>query len=322
MMTRNTQKIYTLATVLAAILTIWCSTQVYATDQMPLGFSGPLDPVAMQNLKPADIVPVPAGDKRLDAWWETYLNFGTATRGGDIRKTPHWRVGWRKLREKMPFSNDPSKNRVGDFSVVFDAARAGAGTYAVGLHPGPFLQPWKLNTDWHLQFWIKGEGMDNSLELVLIDQQAKRAVGKLSGFSAHGQWHEHNIALNTLKAEAGFDFSAVRAVQFEQNWAKTARLSIDGVRFFKGDMEIGISDKNLDQRMYEASSTRLLRMHERITNSTTLLGEGPHRKNYYSDFSLWPRKNLDLAAANKELGEQLSANLKKQKLIKILIGQA
>ena len=104
-MTRNTQKIYTLATVLAAILTIWCSAQVYATDQMPLGFSGPLDPVAMQNLKPADIVPVPAGDKRLDAWWETYLNFGTATRGGDIRKTPYWRVGWRKLREKMPFSN-------------------------------------------------------------------------------------------------------------------------------------------------------------------------------------------------------------------------
>ena len=81
-------------------------------------------------------------------------------------------------------------------------------------------------------------------------------MGKLSGFSAHGQWHEHDIALNTLKAEAGFDFSAVRAVQFEQNWAKTARLSIDGVRFFKGDMEIGISDKNLDQRMYEASSTR------------------------------------------------------------------
>ena len=305
------------ATVLA--ISFACvSTQLGAVEtsrdaQIPLSFSGPLDAGAMQNLKPAEVIPVTAGGKRMDAWWETYLNFGTASRGGDIRATPHWRLGWRNLREEMPFENDPSKNRVGDFSVVFDAARADAGTYAVGLHSGPFLQPWKLDDKWTLQLWIKGEGMDRAPELVLIDQQAKRAVGKLSGFSANGQWHEQNIALSELKAEAGFDFSAVRAVQFEQNWAKTARLSIDGVRFFKGDMEMGLSDKNLDQRIDEASRTRLLRMHESITNSTTLLGESSHRTNYYSDLSLWPRKDFDLAAANKTLGEQLAANLEKAK---------
>ena len=280
------------------------------TSGIPVFFKESPTAEALLNLAPAEIQAVTRGEKRLDAWWETYLNFGSAPQGGDICQTPHWRNGWEKLAQEMPFANDPSKNKTGDFAVVYEASRAQAGTYAVGMHSGPFLQPWKLAADWKLHLWLKGENMTTAPDLVLIDKDGKRAQGNLPSFTPDGKWHEVIVPLSSLNTEQQFDFGAVRAVQFEQQWSEATRFSMDGMRFYKDKLEIGVTDKNLTQRLDEARRTRLLRTHESIVNSPELIGESgmlkKRKQTYLSEFGLWPRKGLDLAQANVQLNKTLS----------------
>lgn len=284
---------------------------------MPVFFDEPLTEEQLLNLQPAEVVPFKTGEKLLDAWWEVWLNFGIAPEGGDIRNIPDWKQKWEEIAEQLPLVKDTYRNPVGDFAVVFEAEQANGGTRAFGLHPGPFLQPWKIGTDWGLEFWLRGERMESSPILVLVDAEGRRAVGSLEEFAPDGQWQRLKVALSTLRPETGFDWQSVRAVQFEQDWPETARLGIDGARFFKDDLEIGISDKSLDQRMNEARRTRLLRMHESVINSPMMTGAPtkgqPQGTVNLAPYALWPREGLDLEDANRQLAEAITTNIQEEK---------
>ena len=80
--------------------------------------------------------------------------------------------------------------------------------------------------------------------------------------AADGQWREFTVALATLKADEGFDFGAVNAVQVEAALPAGAQLWLDDVAFRDGKEILGLTEKTITQHMADAAATRARRASE------------------------------------------------------------
>jgi len=217
---------------------------------------------ACANLQSAEIIGKPSltGDEpRVDNWVDVWMLAQQGPAGKPLQATGKFGPRYEIL--------DTTNAKNGLFSVRF-VARANSGEQAFGLYVGPYLAKWDLSKDFVLRAWVKAAASQATKEwrMVLYDTEGRMAGAAVPKMKANGEWCDINIPLNSLNAEEGFDFGAIRSVQVETALTEGADLWLDDVRFERGDEILGISDKTITQYMAEAASTRPQRVEETLSD--------------------------------------------------------
>ena len=207
----------------------------------------------------------PAAEKRVDNPVDVWMIAQTGPGGQAVEGA------W----NRRPGILDTTDVKAGDFAVAFGVGDP-AKESAFGFCPGPFIEHWTVSRDHALHLWVRAaaEPAPQAWSLALYDTQSKRATAALSGMAADGKWREFTLPLKGLKADDGFNFGAVRAVQVEAALPKDARLWLDDVYFKNGDAQLGISDKTITQYMAEAASTRQKRVEAALGGGHWAPGQG------------------------------------------------
>jgi hypothetical protein len=206
-----------------------------------------------------------AKDKPVDFWDEAFRVIASAPQGkhvdyalDSLRRQAH---GYR-FRPKQ-FKLDHTDHQVGDFSVIYYPGKA-KGTDKVGFIGNLWNGKWDLTQDMALAFHLKTAGTGNPAQwtAVLVDVPGKTARATLGGTDTQGAWKELKLPVKSFTAEDGFDWSAVRLVEFEAALGADSELRFDGVRFEGPARTIGVTDKTVTQRMQEAEENREFRVME------------------------------------------------------------
>lgn len=207
---------------------------------------------------------VPANDKPLDFWDENIRLIYSAPKGKhvdynlDRLRNPNY--GYRKL---PAFALDHTDKVAGDLSVVYSPGKA-RGADKVGFIGNLWNGKWALVQDMVLGFHLKTTGSSNPSQwtAVLVDAAGKTARAILDGTDTEGAWKELKLPLKSFTAEEGFNWSAVRLVEFEAAFGTDSEVRFDGVRFESPTRTIGVTDKTVTQRMKEAEENRDFRVME------------------------------------------------------------
>ena len=181
---------------------------------------------------------------------------------------------------------DATDAKQGQFSVTFSVDKPET-QGAFGFYPGQYFGHWALDRDFSLHLWLKAESptAPEGWSLVLYDTSGKRATTDLDTRPSHSSsessprtrpshsslgWLEFDLALAKLKADDGFSFGGINAVQVEAGLPEGARLWLDDVYFKSGGKVLGISDKTVTQHMAEAAASRARRVHEALASGQWL----------------------------------------------------
>jgi len=210
----------------------------------------------------------------VDFYDEALRLFGTASTGESItgnRALQGNRILYHKAGNLYPdesavkyFSLDYVDKRAGDFSVCFDAASA-APVEELGFMPGPYQQIWELSKEWTLELWLKIESKKGGgrWAITFLDTNGYRAKSYLTGITADGKWHQVSFPLSGLESNSDFDFTKITACQLEHRLGSNGKLWFDDIRFRnKRGLEIGVTDKSIEQRRTEAAASRADRVEE------------------------------------------------------------
>ena len=260
---------------------------------------------------------------RVDFYDEALRLFGTAPPGGNVtdnRALQGNRIIYLRGGNIYPdedavkyFSLDYTDKRAGDFSVRFDAADA-HNVAVVGFMPSPYRKSWPLSSNSSLHLWLKAIGVENKGDwsLTLLDSTASKATGHLRDFVSDGKWHELTIELADLKTEGPFDLKQTVACQLEPQLSSQGQLWFDGIYFTnkKTGMEIGVTDKSIEQRRAEALTSRPQRVKDafediaRYTPASLKLND---RHVYWRDLLNIPFAKLWLGQDIKKVNAELHA---------------
>ncbi len=232
---------------------------------------------------------VNAQENKLDFWGESPRLFTVAEDGQslyhDINK-----------RQNIDYSSayfnpDHADKRVGDFSIVYDAGKAG-NSKSFGFVSSLWGDAWNLDKQFSLNLFFKAEGSTavKSMTLSLIDKSGKQAKKTIKGL-VNNQWKELNVRLKDFKSEDGFDYSNVKECRFDADLPKDAKVWFDGVSFSKGDNVIGVTDKTITQRMNEERDTRDRRVAQALEYSMTKDKFGGPWTSYFA--ALYLNKNVE-----------------------------
>lgn len=205
---------------------------------------------------------------------------------------------------RRPELLDTTDVQHGDFSLTFTVADP-AEQGAWGFSPGPFLGPWALDQEFSLHLWMKAVAPQAPKQwtLAVYDAAGGRAVAKLPGMAADGQWRKFTVPLGTMKADVPPDFAAVRAIQVEAELPTDARLWLDDVYFEKGDTELGVTDKTITQYMAEAAATRQKRVETALPAGHWAPGQGQAA-------ALWAGR--DIEKTNEQLIQWFQKEMSKE----------
>jgi hypothetical protein len=193
-----------------------------------------------------------AAEPLLDFWDEEPRLVGYASAGQFVDHDLDKRRGSSYDTEAVTLAYSDSK--VGDYSLVYDHAAAGAPNH-FGLVAGLWGEHWSLTDDMTLRFWAKVSNSDASEWVIsLVDDSGKQA--KLKTRRVGDKWSEVSAPLSKFAAAAGFNWSRVRLMEFNAPFGARAEVNLDGVRFEGKGAVIGVTDKSRTQRMQEAKANR------------------------------------------------------------------
>jgi len=211
----------------------------------------------------------------VDFYDEALRLFGTASSGESItenRALQGNRIIYHKNGNLYPdertvkyFSLDYSDKKAGDFSVRFDAS-SDEKVDEIGFMPGPYQKTWNLSNNWTMEAWLKIDGKKGKgpWPITFLDVNGHRAEGDLKGFKADGKWHEVSFPLTDLKNSEDFDFKKITACQLDHRLDLNGKIWFDDIRFSNKEsgLEIGVTDKSIEQRRSEAADSRADRVDE------------------------------------------------------------
>jgi hypothetical protein len=182
-----------------------------------------------------------------------------------------------------------------------------------GFVSGLWGERWNLSKDMSLHFWAKVEDVRirSGWSVQLVDSNGLVATRDIRGVS--DDWVEFSIEKSSWKADAGFVWDSVVALEFEAELGNRARVHLDGVRFEGGGQIVGVTDKPLEQRMAEAAASRDIRIADAFRRQA-MVDEGDFRAPVRGQSH--PQKlatafakmiaNQDLETANRYLREELA----------------
>ncbi len=154
------------------------------------------------------------------------------------------------------FDRDTVNVRQGDFSMVFTADKAGK--FKLGLTRGKFIDGWNLAENTTLLMSVMADRDYVNLPIEIVD--AAGNIAKSVVDISEGKWNDLNIPLVGFDGFEEIDTSAIKAVQFVIEVKKGDKIWFDGVRFSApGMVDIGVTDKTIEQRIEEAKATKDLR---------------------------------------------------------------
>ncbi len=260
-----------------------------------------------------------AKDKPVDFWDEALRVIASAPQGkhvdhalDSLRRQDY---GYRRLPPQ--FGLDHTDHQAGDFSVVYHPGKA-KGADKVGFIGNLWNGKWDLTQDMALAFHLKTTGAGSPAQwiAVLVDVPGKTARATLDGTDTQGAWKELKLPVKSFTAEDGFDWRAVRLVEFEAAFGADSELRFDGVRFEGPTRTIGVTDKTVTQRMQEAEESREFRVMEGYRLN------GPHgsRKSLAAFRLMY--LNQDLEKANQLLLDDIEVQLKRKDLWCLISTQA
>lgn len=219
-------------------------------------------------------------DKPVDHPHETGWLFSTAAVGENLKDTQIWR------NDIYDFTD----SKTGDFSIHYAVDKQDIG--AVGFTPGMFLNNWSLDKEYQLEMWLKFQNASkiDGLNLALIDTEGRRAVISIDK-DKELTWLRLKIPINSLRTQANFNWKEIKSLQLEGNFEEGFEIWFDGVKFTSSySEEIGITDKNIVQRMAEAKATRSSRVNMAFEKAKTD-GSEKDLNTYFA--KLWLGEDLD-----------------------------
>jgi hypothetical protein len=262
---------------------------------------------------------VQAEEKPVDFWDEAFRVIASAPQGKHVDHALNSlrRQDYGYRRRPPQFELDHTDHQVGDLSVVYRPGKAN-GADKVGFIGNLWNGKWDLTQDMALAFHLKTTGTGNPAQwtAVLVDVPGKTARATLDGTETQGAWKELKLPVKSFTAEEGFDWRAVRLVEFEAAFGADSELRFDGVRFEGPTRTIGITDKTVTQRMQEAEENREFRVMEGYRLN------GPHgsRKSLLAFRLMY--LNQDLEKANQLLLDDIELQLEKKSLWCLITTQA
>jgi hypothetical protein len=196
------------------------------------------------------LISIAYAQKRLDFWYEEPMLFGISSgvkpELSDVSKD---------------ISLDHSDSKNGDLSVIYSANRD---VKYLGFKPAPYLANWKLSKDYKLNIWIKVKSnVKHACEkIVLTDDKGLVATSQSGKMNIDSDWQLVTAPLSKFESENGFDFSSIKTCKLQLDLIKGDKVWLDDIYFndVKTGTVIGVTDKSVDQRMAEATVSRVKRV--------------------------------------------------------------
>ena len=240
--------------------------------------------------------------KYLDCYEEEARLFGVADSQNNIDidlekrlQAPYYFVAGHKSYKTPGFEYDYCDKQNGDFSVTFNPAES-SNSPRFGFMTNLWGHYYPLDENFSLKFYLKTDNItdaQNSWKVRFVDADDNAAVSVLNDTDTKGQWKEFILPLNELEKEGAFDFKAIKLCEFETaEFPKNALLKFDFVRFAdnKG-VVIGITDKTIDQRIFEQKATK----QTRITKAFEVSAKKAHQPVISAFAMLYLGENLEEA---------------------------
>lgn len=254
--------------------------------------------------------PIFGEEKLLDFWEDSIRGIAWMTKARPLdasiktNRHPNYHYNW----PTKGFKLNHNDFKVGDLSLGFYPEECKS-PGKVGFLGNLWGGSWQLDSEMELTFYLKttGENNQDKWEVVLVDDQDKKAMGTLTGVNTSNEWKEVKYPLNNLKVEVGFNWDSVELLEFVADFDKQSVIHFDGVCFKGKSSTVGVSDKSVTQRMKEARENKGFRINYAM--SIAALG---HSNEHFKAVTAFAKMYLgeDLEGANQLLVEHIERSVR------------